>query len=181
METRIDPAVSGNDAYGALADLISALNPYGIPSNVRMPVLTGTPEQLKSRGVLLSGWLRDRIASLAAGNFSDSPDNLAQVCNNQMTLSDKQQSFYWTVLVPTGQDVPACPHGCRDRNEPGGGTEGAEMKTYQVCKAIFVPIQYDQAGQNGPDVDAGDGNGPQPTRQTLEGGILIGFVGSGGH
>ena len=45
------------------------------------------------------------------------------------------------------------------------------MKTYQVCKAIFVPIHYDQAGDNGP-----SGLG-----QDLEGGIIIGYVGAGGH
>ena len=45
------------------------------------------------------------------------------------------------------------------------------MKTYQVCKAIFMPIHYYQAGNNG----------PGGARQELEGGIIIGYVGAGGH
>ena len=83
------------------ANLIAENNPYAVPANVRCRPSKRSREQLKPRR-------RDlRLAAQAGGqaegtgNFIDSVKNLAQVCNEQMTISDKQQSYYWTILVPT--------------------------------------------------------------------------------
>lgn len=165
--------VSGIDAYDALALIIAEHNPYAVPDQTTMPDLTGTLEQLKARNVKFAGWLAERAAKPDGDDdFIDETGNLIQVCNEQMTISEKQQSFYWTILEPTNAPPkPENPHTCTVRNETPADPNGAKVKTYQICKAIVVPFHYNQAGQNPP------GGG----RQELEGFLVIGYAGSGGH
>ena len=70
-----------------------------------MPTLTASLAKTLTTDDRVSGWLRNRVAKPdGTGGSPARANNLTQVCNDQMTLSDMQQSFYWTTLSPADQD-----------------------------------------------------------------------------
>lgn len=178
----LPPTITTNQSanfYGELANIISDENPYGktiFARNLSTPFGNTAAQRpsklnaLSQAGVRVMGWLRDF--------WSEKP---ILRCNDRMTISEKQQSFYWltmhhesgTVRFPNSDAVAQkafdpplpCNQAQFDINDPSPTQiqNSPDFELNQVCKAVYVPFEYQTT----------DG-------RRLTAGILIGYVGAGG-
>jgi hypothetical protein len=173
------PVNQAADFYGDLGTLIADENPYG-KKIFALDIATlfdnseaVRPQKmsaLRAAGVRIMGWLRNA--------WSEKP---ILSCNDRMTVSEKQQSFHWLTMYPEeatpqfpndDNAAPAAfdpPKPCNeaqfDINDLNRGViqNSPDYELNQVCKAIYVPFEY----------EATDG-------RRLRAAILVGYVGSGG-
>jgi hypothetical protein len=111
-------------SYDQITKFIRDMNPYGkdVIAFPPLPIdgafdLTNISELREKTGIKVAGWLRK--------NYSDQAELSSDM---EMTLAQKNQSFYWDFRYP--EDPTDA--------EPNGG----EMMNLQITKAVRIPFVY---------------------------------------